>query len=191
MKLGKIIVMLMLVMISTTSYAAKRYDDSYDQGSSGAPAKFYLGVGLGSMKTDIPGVSNSAIAWSLMAGTAINRNLAVEVTYTNLGSTDLGSSQYLKGTAYSLNLVGMIPVTQAVSMFAKFGFANTGVYTETNGSAGTTYSNAAPTIGLGVQASVGKKTDVRIAYDNYKIVPSSTSPTYNSDITSVSVIFKF
>lgn len=190
MKLGKIIVMLLLVMVTTTSYAARgRYDDFYDQGS-GSASKFYLGAGIGSMKTDIPSVNSNAIAWSLFAGTAINRNLAVEVAYINLGSTDLGTS-YLKGTTYSLNLVGNIPVTQAISMFAKFGFANTGVYNETAGSAGTTYSNAAPTIGLGVQANVSRKADVRIAYDNYKFITSNTSPTYNADITSVSFIYRY
>jgi hypothetical protein len=195
MKLAKIIVMLLMVMVTTTSFAARgRYDDTYDQGSmgsAGSSSKFYLGAGLGSMKTDIPTISANALAWSLYAGTAINRNLAIEVAYTNLGSTDLGASQYLKGTTYSLNLVGNIPVTQIVSMFAKFGFANTGVYVETSGAAGTTYSNAAPTIGLGVMINAGKKTDVRIAYDNYKFILSNTSPTYNADITSISLIYKF
>jgi hypothetical protein len=169
MKLAKILVMLLLVTVSTTSFARGRYDDSYDQGSSyGATSKFYLGLGVGSMKPDIPGLSATAISWSLFAGTAINRFLAAEVAYTNLGSTDLGGGTNLKGTSYSLNLVGNIPVTQAISMFAKFGFANTGVYTETGGATGTTYSLAAPTIGLGVQASVSRRADVRIAYDNYK-----------------------
>lgn len=190
MKFGKIIVVLFLAMASTTSLAASgRYNDSYDQGSSSV-AKFYLGAGLGSMKTDIPGVSGSALSWSLLAGTAINRNLAIEVAYTNLGSTDLGAS-YLKGAAYSLSLFGNIPVTQSISMFAKFGFANTGVYVETSGASGTTYSTASPTIGLGVQVNVSKKADVRIAYDNYKFITSNVSPTYNADITSVSLVYKF
>ena len=191
MKLAKIIVMLLLVMASTPSIAARSYsNDSYDQGSSGSSSRFYLGVGVGSMKTDIPNLNTTALSWSLYAGSAINRNLAVEVAYTNLGSTDLGLSSYLKGTTYSLNLVGNIPVTQAISMFAKFGFANTGVYVESGGATGTTYSLAAPTIGLGVQANVSKKTDVRIAYDNYKFTPNN-STTYNADITSISVIYRF
>lgn len=188
MKLGKIIVITLLVMISTPSFAARSYSaDTYDQRSA---SRFYFGAGVGSMKTDIPNLSATSIAWSLFAGTAINRNLAIEVAYTNLGSTDLGASINLKGTSYSLNLVGMIPVTQAISMFAKFGFANTGVYTETGGATGTTYSLAAPTIGLGVQASVSKKADIRIAYDNYKFT-TNNSTTYNADITSASLIYKF
>ena len=188
MKLEKMIVALLLVMVSTTSYAAKRYsDDDYDLRST---ASFHLGVGVGSMKTDIPGVSGRSVAWSLFAGTEINRFLAAEVAYTNLGTTDLGGSAYLKGTSYSLNLVGKIPVTKSVSMFAKFGFANTGVFVETNGTAGTTFSQAAPTIGLGVQAAVSKKADVRIAYDNYKFT-TDNSTTNNADITSVSLIYKF
>lgn len=188
MKHVKIIVMLLLVMVSTTSYAARgRYDDSYDNGSSG---KFYVGAGLGSMRTDIPYLNTRALSWSLFAGSAINQNLAIEVAYTNLGSTNLGGSTNLKGAAYSLNLIGNIPVTQTISMFAKLGFANTGVYTETSGSSGTTYSLVAPTIGLGVKAGVSKKVDVRLAYDNYKFTPDN-STTYNSDITSLSVIYKF
>jgi len=197
MKLGKIIVMLLLVMVSASSYAARDYyDDRYDRGSysnssSAATSRFYLAFGAGSMKTDIPGLSANAISWSLFAGTAINRNLAVEVAYTNLGSTDVGATTNLKGTVYSLNLVGNIPVTKSISMFAKFGFANTGMYTESGGTVNPTYSLGAPTIGLGVQANVGRQTDVRVAYDNYKFITSSTSPTYNADITSVSLIYKF
>lgn len=196
MKLGKIFVLLMLVMASTSTFAARGYyDDPYDQRSNsrtavGPTSQFYMGVGVGSMKTDIPSVNTNAISWALFAGTSINRFLSAEVAYTNLGSTDLGSSTYLKGTAYSLNLVGNIPVTQSISMFAKFGFANTGVYTETAGSAGTTNSLAAPTIGLGIQATITRKTDVRIAYDNYKFT-TNNSTTFNADITSVSVVFKF
>lgn len=190
MKPARILAILLIVIASTPAFAARsRTADTYDAGGA---SKFYLGVGLGSMKNDIPGVSNTSIPWSLFAGTSINRFLAAEVAYTNLGSTDLGSSIYLKGAAYSLNLVGMIPVTQSVNMFAKFGFANTGVYTESGGTAGTTYTKAAPTIGLGVQFSAGKKTDIRVAYDNYKFETTTTNPvTYNADITSASVIFRF
>lgn len=188
MKFEKIISIIFMLMVSTASFAANgRYDDSYGQGST---AKFYIGAGLGSMKTDIPGVSNNALSWSLLAGTAINRNLAIEVAYTNLGSTDLGAA-YLKGSAYSLNLVGNIPVTKSISMFAKFGFANTGMYVESGGSSGTTYSSASPTIGLGVQVNVSRKADIRIAYDNYKFITSNNSPTYNADITSVSLVYRF
>lgn len=188
MKLGKFIVMLMLVMVSTASYAARSYSNNdYDLRST---ANFHLGVGLGSMKTDIPNLSARSVAWSIFAGTEINRFLAVEVAYTNLGTTDLGGSANLKGTSYSLNLVGNIPVTKSVSMFAKFGLANTGVYTETAGVTGTTYSTVSPTIGLGVRAGVGKKMDVRIAYDNYKFT-TDNSTTNNADITSVSLIYKF
>lgn len=196
MKLGKIVVLLMLGMVSTSTFAARGYyDDPYDQrtntrSAAGANSQFYMGVGAGSMKTDIPSVNTNAISWALFAGTSINRFLSAEVAYTNLGSTDLGGSSYLKGTAYSLNLVGNIPVTQSVSMFAKFGFANTGVYTESGGSAGTTNSLAAPTIGLGIIVAVTRKTDVRISYDNYKFT-TNNSATYNADITSVSVVFKF
>lgn len=188
MKLENIIVALLLVMVSTTSYAARRYsDEDYDLRST---ANFHLGVGVGSMKTDIPGVSGRSVSWSLFAGTEINRFLAAEVAYTNLGTTDLGGSVNMKGASYSLNLVGNIPVTRSVSMFAKFGFANTGVYAETSTATGTTYSLAAPTIGLGVRAGVSKKMDVRIAYDNYKFTTDNSS-TNNADITSVSLIYKF
>lgn len=187
MKLEKIIVALLLVMVSASSYAAKRYsNDDYDLR---ATSSFHVGVGVGSMKTDIPSVSGRSIAWSIFAGTEINRFLAAEVAYTNLGTTDLGSSVNLKGAAYSLNLVGNIPVTKTVSMFAKFGLANTGVYSESSTTTSATYSKVAPTIGLGVRAAIGKKMDVRISYDNYKITDDTT--TYNADITSASLIYKF
>jgi hypothetical protein len=190
MKLEKFIVMLLLVMVSTTSFAAKRRSSSNDDYDLQTTSSFHLGVSAGSMKTDIPNLNTSAVAWSILAGTDINRFLSVDVGYTNLGSTYLGSDAYLKGATYSLSVVGKIPVTKTVSMFAKFGFANTGVFTETSGTAGTTYSQVSPTIGLGVQAAIFKKTDVRIAYDNYKFT-SNNSTTNNADITSVSLIYNF
>ena len=122
MKLRKILILLMLVMVSTSTFAARGYyDDPYDQrsnsrSSAGSNSQFYMGAGVGSMKTDIPSVNTNAISWALFAGTSINRFLSAEVAYTNFGSTDLGASSYLKGTAYSLNLVGNIPVTSFVEL---------------------------------------------------------------------------
>lgn len=188
MKYGKIIAMLLMIMVSTTSYAARRTtNDDYDLRATG---NFHIGFGVGSNKTDNSSASGRSVAWSLFAGTEINRFLAAEVAYTNLGTIDLGGDVYLKGAAYSLNVVGNIPVTKAVSMFAKFGLANTGVYVETAGTAGTTYSTVAPTIGLGVRASMSKATDVRIAYDSYKF-SADNSTTNNADIISASLIYKF
>ena len=190
MKLEKFIVMLLLVMVSTTSFAAKRRSSSNDDYDLQTTSQFHLGASAGSMKTDIAGISATSVAWSVIAGTNINRFLSVDVGYTNLGSTSLGSDAYLKGTTFSLSVVGKIPVTKVVSMFAKFGFANTGVFVETSGTAGTTYSKVAPTIGLGVQAGIFKKTDIRIAYDNYKFT-TDNSTTNNADITSVALIYNF
>lgn len=190
MKLAKWLLVFILAVVVTPAFAARGGSSSYN--SSPAASKFYLGVGVGSMKTDIPGVSATSIPWSLYAGTSINQFLAAQVGYTNLGSTDLTGGNYLKGATYSLSLVGNIPVTQSVYMFAKFGFANTGVYVESGGAAGTTYTKAAPTIGLGVQINASSKTDVRIAYDNYKFETTNVNPvTYNADITSISLVFKF
>ena len=193
MKLWKIIVALLLVMVSTTSYAAKRYsNDDYDLRST---SNFHVGVGLGSMKADIADASGRSVAWSLFVGTEINRFLAAEIAYTNLGSTtDLRRSEDLKGATYSVSVVGNIPVTSSVSMFAKFGLANTGVYRESATTTERTYSKFAPTFGLGVRAGVSKWMDVRIAYDNYKFtdrISGNLTDTFNADITSVSLIYKF
>lgn len=190
MKYSKMIIMLVLLTVSTTSFAAKRRSDETSDQGSGSTSKFHLGVGVGSMKTDIPNLSSTSVAWSIIAGTSINNNLAIEVTYANLGRTDLGSFTYLKGSTYSLNLVGKVPVTHAFSLFAKFGVANTGVYSESAGFAGTTFTKTAPTIGLGVQGAIANKIDLRVAYDNYKFTPDNVT-TYNSDITSVALIYKF
>jgi hypothetical protein len=190
MKLGKILVILIMLTVSTSSFAASRRSTNKDTYDLRATSTFHLGVGLGMMKTDNTNASGTSIPFTIFAGTDINRFLSVDVAYTNLGSTDIGSGSTLKGAVYSLSVVGMIPVTNAVSMFAKFGFANSGMYVESPVSTSATYSTAAPTIGLGVQAGITKQTDIRIAYDNYKIT-ADNSTTNNADITSVSMIFKF
>jgi opacity protein-like surface antigen len=192
MKYTKLIIILVLLSFSTASFAAKkRGNEISDRGSgSASSSKFHLGVGVGSMNTDIPNLSSTSVAWSIIAGTSINNNLGIEVTYANLGRTKLGSFTYLEGSTYSLNLIGKVPVTPAFSLFAKFGVANTGVYSESAGFAGTTYTKTAPTIGLGVQGAITNKIDLRIAYDNYKFTPDDVT-TYNSDITSVALLYKF
>ena len=189
MKLIKLTVILLMSVATSSAFAATgRYNDSYYQSAS---SQFYVGAGVGSLKSDVPS-ANNALAWSFFGGTTINRFLAAEIAYTNLGSSSLAGGEYLKGAAYSLNLVGNIPVTKSVSMFAKFGLANTGVYVESAGAAGTTYSLFAPTIGLGVQVGVGRNAEIRVAYDNYKFNATNVNPvTYNADITSVSVLFRF
>lgn len=191
---ASIIASLVLGLIATPAFAAKRvrYNDSY---MSSGPTKYYMGVSGGQASVDDKSVANdkSSTAFSFFAGYEINNNFAAELSYSNFGSMDYNGNGtlLLKSTAYSLGLVGSLPVSQYVSIFGKLGYASTSYVYENNGVAGTTNSNGNATTAVGVSFHMTKTADLRVAYDTYKLVDATTSYMANLRVASVGVLFKF
>ncbi len=191
---ASIIASLVLGLVATPAFAAKRvrYNDSY---MSSGPTKYYMGVSGGQASTDDKALSNdkTSTAFSFFAGYEINDNFAAELSYSNFGSMDLlgNGTQLLKATAYGLGIVGSLPVSQYVSVFGKLGYASTSYVVETGGVAGTTNASGNANTAVGVNFHMTNKADIRVAYDTYKLVDSSTSAIANMRVASVGVSIKF
>lgn len=192
--IASIIASIMLGLVSSPAFAAKRirYNDSY---MSSGPTQYYMGVSGGQASTDDKNLSNdtTSTAFSFFAGYEINENFAAELAYSNFGSMDIygDGTTLIKSTAYSLGLVGSLPVSQYVSIFGKLGYASTSYVQETGGAAGVTNSSGNANTAVGVSFHLSKKTDVRVAYDTYKLVDAATSSMSNLRVASLGVLLKF
>lgn len=156
----------------------------------------YLGLSMGNLNTDFPNANNptpslsSSFSSALFMGATFNRNLSGEITYTNLGIIDLGATTKLKGSAYSMSVLGILPVSDSFELIAKLGFAITGAYLETNHAPGGTQTMVAPTYGVGIMANINSRTDIRFSYENFKFTTNNTD-TYNANMVTLSVLFHF
>jgi hypothetical protein len=185
-------ILIPVALVSVPAYAVLD-TNYYDQR---ALSNLSLGLSMGNLNTDIPNANNSAISlsspltYSLFVAATFNQNLAGEVAYTNLGIVDLGGTTKLKGSAYSLSVVGKFPINESFELIAKAGIANTGAYIEASGSPGGTQTMFAPTFGAGIQTKFNRTIGFRISYDNFKFT-TSNSNSYNANIISLSALFRF
>ena len=189
--IASIIATFVIGLIATPAFAAKRVrnTNSYD---SSAPTRSYIGGSVGQASTDSIALSNgkSSNAFSFMYGHEINNNFAAELSYSNFGSIDTqgNGTAVVKSTAYSLGVVGSVPISSYVSIFAKLGYAST-TYTETGSATQNTAGNV--TTGVGVNINATNKIVVRLAFDTYKLVDATTNEMINLRVPNVGVLFKF
>jgi hypothetical protein len=195
---ASIIASLVLGLVATPAFAAKRvrYNDSY---MSSAPTKFYLGGSYGQASNDSSSLSGlTSNGYSVILGYEVDKNFAAEVTYVNFGSMDLSTklgnpsgTNLLKATAYSLGVVGSLPIAEYVSIFGKLAYATTTYYYENSGVQGTSNSSGNVATAVGVNLHATKTIDLRLAYDTYKFVDATSKDMTNEALSSIGVLFKF
>lgn len=158
-----------------------------------APAfaeQMYVGVNLGQNKYDFAGAGitgttkDTSTAFGILGGYSFNKNIAVEVAYTSLGSVDVVPGVTVKGSAMSVSGVGSYPFNDQFSLFAKLGIAQTKI--ESTGSASETKSGA--TFGIGGQYNVSSTIGIRVGYDRYKV---GKNPSIDTSVMSVGGVFGF
>ena len=122
---------------------------------------FYVGVKTGSAEHSVKtsGYSEGTFALGMFGGYAINRFVAVEGEYADLGSI---VSDYSKVTTSSINVVLLVPIESQLSLFAKLGSATTQEEFQ-----GLTSSLSAATFGLGGQFHVNESFNLRVGMDRY------------------------
>jgi OOP family OmpA-OmpF porin len=158
---------------------------------------FYAGLTLGSGK---PGVTPSAAALSKnsksiyggLVGYQYNKNLAVEGQFTGIGESKDVNGNTVKGDAFSLSAVGLLPLSDSFELYGKLGFAST----KTKASAGATNLGAtrsALTYGIGGQYNVSQSFGVRFGWDQYGAATTAAGvkTNKNADVYTVGAVFKF
>jgi hypothetical protein len=139
---------------------------------------FYLGGSFGS--ADNTYLQQNEAAYKVFGGFNFNHFLGMELSYVNLGTNynDAGYTDTIDG--YSYELVGNIPVSPYMDLFAKAGFYNWNISDSYYGYSITSGSNN--DYGFGINAQVARQLWIRGEYQKFMDVGVS-----GGDINLVSV----
>lgn len=156
---------------------------------------FYIGANIGQSSTDTVTLSTkTATGFSLIAGYQIIKYLAVEVEWTDFGSPTLGtnanyvppagSSSRIDG--YGVKAVGIYPINDMWSVFAKLGYA------QTRWTGNVSQNKNDLTYGIGGQFNWDKHWGVNLNYDLYKATgPATLNQTATVSMPSIGVQYRF
>jgi OOP family OmpA-OmpF porin len=134
--------------------------------------------------------SHSDTSYGLYGGYQFSKDFAAELLIVDMGTLAQGSEKNeTNGVAFSA--VGMLPISEKLSAFAKLGYARTYVkiskpfVSQVDGKNDFTY-------GLGAQYNFTEAVGARVSYDSYKVgkeTPYGTNGTYT--VVSAGVVYKF
>lgn len=154
--------------VAATLAAPSAYADNH--------GNFYVGGAIGKTSVDyvIPsGVAvdikdDSDTSWKLFAGYNVNENFAVEFAYQDLGENSMDIMAVpveVDGDAYSLSLVGKLPMGESAEVFAKLGYAHVNADANVGGLADVSADGSDVLYGLGVSYSLTDMVDVRLEWE--------------------------
>lgn len=90
---------------------------------------FYAGAGFGltQIEDEDQGLSfkDNPLGWRLLAGYDFNENFGVEGSYINSGTAEdvvLGENVEAELSAFTLSVVGLLPISDSTELFGKIGF---------------------------------------------------------------------
>jgi OOP family OmpA-OmpF porin len=190
-----------IVLIAAAPLAAGL--EAHAQQTTAGTTGFYGGLGAGRSHADIgsAGIAGSTDkednAWKAFGGYQFHPNFAVEGGYVDLGKASVNGTTGFGTTdtnVWQAVVVGSLPVTPQFAFTGKLGVART--ETETSGSNtgvafGGTDRETAPTYGLGMKYDFTKTFGVRGDWDRYRVSSASMGGKTDTDLYSVSAVFKF
>lgn len=172
---------------------------------------WYGGMGLGQSKASgacgkLTGTGfsceDSDTAVKVFGGYQMNRNLALELGYTDLGEMkatgngigNFGTSVSVSARGPELTGIGLLPIGEQASLFGRAGvFAWRVEASDSRSSAGSTSaSGTSLTYGLGVKVDFTKGLMLRLEWQRYKDVgDESKTGQSDFDFIGVGLAFKF
>lgn len=175
----------------------------YPSGNTG----FYGGIGAGRTDTDIgtAGIAGSTDkndnAWKVFGGYQFNQNFAIEGGYADLGRASVIGAQggvpaaaALDSKVWQAAAVGSLPLSPQVALTGKLGIAYAD--TDTTGNIGGTAfggsdSKTAPTYGLGLRYDFNRSFGMRGEWERFRLGSAGLGSRNDSDLYSVSAVFRF
>lgn len=171
-----------------------------------ANSGFYLGANLGmSHSSNVyeqkPSKANGGL-FSLLGGYQYNKHFAAEIQYAYLGKAEFntftaGTTSTTKAHNFSLNGIGILPVSESFGLYGKFGVGFT-TSSVSNFPAATGYGGKTrfdTNVGLGVQYDIAQSFAMRAGWDRYNAaLKTSTPPSadiYNKNTWSVGGLYRF
>lgn len=131
----------------------------------------------------LPGDDDEATAWSVTAGYRVNRYLAIEASYVNLGTLEATDSIFvppilgggtltfhreLETTGPALAAIGSLPLSDSWELYLRAGilFADSELTTSINGNSNSTsFDSDATTLGAGAQFNWGGHWSARLEFE--------------------------
>ncbi|MBL1274782.1 MAG: porin family protein [Ectothiorhodospiraceae bacterium] len=152
--------------------------------SSNMASNLYFGVQLGNANYDT--LNDSSPAFALFGGYHLNEVLALDVAYTSFGEAEDDSNK-LEATAFSLGILGKLPIKTDLTLYGKVGLAkwDADLTIPTFGSG--TDSGTDVYFGAGIDYDISGSSAVRFGIDFYTFDGDDV----DEDIASVSVGFVF
>jgi opacity protein-like surface antigen len=157
----------------------------------------------------LPGDDDEGAGWNVTAGYRINRYLAVEAGYVNLGTLSathtidipaiLGGGSFnfhreLETAGPSLTVFGLLPLADSWQLYARVGmlFADSDLTTRLNGgsSAASSFDSDATTLGAGAQYDWGGHWSARLEFQRTKDVGGDDVAS-DADVDSISLGFLY
>lgn len=151
-------------------------------------------------------IDDTDTAYKLQVGYQFTPNIAAEIGYVDLGKLSYNAA-YTGGTAsatakvtgWTVAALGILPLNNSYSLFAKLGMIDGKVQTDVwaTGPGGSATANASstnwrPNYGLGVAYSATKTIDVRGEYERFDdLGDANKTGKGNVDLLSVGVAFRF
>ena len=152
--------------------------------SSSMASNMYFGVYLANAQ--YKEADDSSAAFSLFGGYHLNEVLAIDVAYTDFGEAEKNSIK-TEATAFSLGILGKVPVRTDLTFFGKVGLASWDADVS-SGSLSDSDSGTDVYFGIGADYDIGGTSAVRFGVDRYTLNGSDNS---DEDITSFSIGFIF
>ena len=161
-----------------------------------ANSGFYAGVDLGRSSTSNIGATaltqSKDTVLGVLGGYQINKNFAAEAFLTGTGKFAAGAASG-KTDAYGIDAIGILPLSDAFSLYGKLGVARTKT-SLSNAAPSTGAKRTAATYGLGGQYNVTPAIGVRLGWDRYGAAINNGvggSQNFNTGVWSVAGVFKF
>ena len=152
-----------------------------------ADTGWYVGGSIGQSDLDI----DKDTAWKISAGYQLNRNLSVELGYTNLGEVSesaFGATASFEATAFEVIGLYKFPVANQLSIYGLAGIAmvegEATVSIPGLGSQSTSDDSTELTFGVGAQYDFSRNMGARLQWQRY-------GADEDIDVISVGVVVKF
>lgn len=152
----------------------------------------YVGVKLGSVNYDYSNIANnSQSGFGILAGFPVDRNIAVEFEYNDLGGFD-SPNRIVTGHAFGMGVTGSAQLNPQFSLFAKIGLASTTLNNVDKAGiiSDYTYSNTGLNVGFGGQFNLSRTVGIRAGLDRFR-VGNSISQIGIAQMVYIGSVFNF
>jgi OmpA-OmpF porin, OOP family len=160
---------------------------------------FYIGLSFGQSSVDVDctgaiSCDDTDTALKFIGGYRFNRNLGLEIGYTDLGEatfTDSISTVTFESSVIEVVGVGSLPIADQFSVFGKIGMYRGDVDASDPAFGSASDSNTGLTFGVGAQWDFTKNLGLRGEWQRYADVGGDNVGESDVDVLSVGVVFRF